>query len=53
VAFLGDSASWVVSWSLGTYLPPQRQFEISVRSVPGCGSHAGWPGQAGDRARGV
>jgi peptidoglycan/LPS O-acetylase OafA/YrhL len=33
VAFLGDS----VSWSLGTYLPPQQQFEINVLSVPGCG----------------
>jgi peptidoglycan/LPS O-acetylase OafA/YrhL len=33
VAFLGDS----VSWSLGTYLPQQQQFEISVLSVPGCG----------------
>jgi len=33
IAFFGDS----VSWSLGFYLPPQRQLSVTVRSVQGCG----------------
>lgn len=33
IAFFGDS----VSWSLGTYLPPQRDLAITVRSIQGCG----------------
>src|SRR5690606_19000558 len=32
-AFFGDS----VSWTLGTYLPPQPELSITVRSVQGCG----------------
>jgi hypothetical protein len=33
VTFFGDS----VSWSLGTYLPPQPDLKVTVRSVQGCG----------------
>ena len=33
VTFLGDS----VSWSLGTYLPPQHELDISVHGIQGCG----------------
>jgi peptidoglycan/LPS O-acetylase OafA/YrhL len=33
VTFFGDS----VSWSLGTYLPPQPDLNVTVRSVQGCG----------------
>jgi SGNH domain-containing protein/acyltransferase-like protein len=33
VTFLGDS----VSWSLGTYLPPQHELDISVHAIQGCG----------------
>jgi peptidoglycan/LPS O-acetylase OafA/YrhL len=33
ITFLGDS----VSWSLGTYLPPQHELDISVRAIQGCG----------------
>ena len=33
VDFFGDS----VSWSLGTYLPPQHELAIKVRSIQGCG----------------
>jgi hypothetical protein len=33
ITFFGDS----VSWSLGTYLPPQQGVVVSVRAVQGCG----------------
>jgi peptidoglycan/LPS O-acetylase OafA/YrhL len=33
IDFFGDS----VSWTLGTYLPPQHELAITVRSVQGCG----------------
>jgi hypothetical protein len=33
VTFFGDS----VSWTLGTYLPPQPNLAVTVRSVEGCG----------------
>jgi peptidoglycan/LPS O-acetylase OafA/YrhL len=33
VTFFGDS----VSWSLGTYLPPDPTLAVTVRSVQGCG----------------
>ncbi|MGE5829970.1 MAG: acyltransferase family protein [Micromonosporaceae bacterium] len=33
ITFLGDS----VSWSLGTYLPPQPGLAITVRAIQGCG----------------
>ena len=33
IAFMGDS----VSWSLANYLPEQKQLEVFVRGVQGCG----------------
>jgi peptidoglycan/LPS O-acetylase OafA/YrhL len=33
IDFFGDS----VSWTLGTYLPPQHELAISVRALQGCG----------------
>jgi peptidoglycan/LPS O-acetylase OafA/YrhL len=33
ITFFGDS----VSWTLGTYLPPHPDLDVSVRALPGCG----------------